>query len=1734
MLLRRSISVSEQIKGDIENLRRAPPAREAPQEIVSLAAGLSGHKVIDVGGGTGTYSSALMSKGFYCLVVDVELSYLEEAKSKGVDTVRMDARHLAIREKSFDTVLLVEVIEHVGDVLSVLKEASRVSSCNVIITTPSHDSYFWLKSRELYVEAALPPSHVDFFTKPSLEKVLARVFESYRVLYGEPIRLFPFTTPLAFKRLYAECSVSPKVPVKLSPNDDLQENYEEPSGLFDFFRLPVDSKSSRFATMALSTLLGIYKSRQDLRSAYPEVRKGDYTKLLDWANKVVSGEIPDSARDVIVSFDVFAMQRILDQLNLQLRTRSGEFETEKQLLMQRLDQVRTELEVIRGSFTYRTVRRLVSTLQRVMPDGTRRGELRRISTAMTQVARREGFRSLLVKIWLKIKRREFGLARPVASPELVISAGAIYPTWLEMTRLTEEDIARIRQEIASLSYKPRISIVTPVYNTDPRWLRKCLGSVLDQVYTEWELCIADDASDGVEVMFMLDEHAAKDKRIKVKHLDQHLGIAGASNAALSLATGDFVAFLDHDDEISPEALYEVARLLNTNPELDFIYSDEDRIDERGMRSEPFFKPDWSPELLMSYNYVPHLSVFRRSIMQEIGGFRLGYDGSQDYDLVLRFTERTERIGHLPKVLYSWRKAKGSAASSTNAKPYAYKAAIKALQEASKRRGFDAEVKEIGPGGRYRVRHRLKERPIVSILIPTKNSSLLEKCLRSLMRSTYPNLEVLVLDSSDGERVREVAAKFKNCRVLRSPDSAPFNYSKVNNWAAQMATGEYILFLNDDTEVIEPSWIEALLEHAQRPGVGAVGAKLVYPSGYVQHAGVILGLRGPAEHYAGIRADDPGYYDLAAVVRNCAAVTAACMMVKKKLFIDQGMFDESLGRAWQDVDFCLRLGQSGYRTVYTPFARLQHRHGATRGIGDKSADEDQARELFLSRWHPLIERGDPYYNPNLSRDTPYELGVHMPDQPEKRLDDPLRLLLAVYHSRKDLQTAYPEAARGDYIRLLEWALSSGAAHDSAKPLLSRYAEWYGTHLREVVLDKNLMRPNTLGERPSNGSVQLPIAEYEELTVSTSNQPLVSIIIVTFNRLNYTRNCLLALSRSTRTYVPFEVIVLDNSSTDGTPSFLKEKVHGVRVVLNDNNRGFGPACNQGARLSKGRYLLFLNNDTEMRPEALQVLVDTIERDSRIGAVGGKLIYPGGLLQEAGSILWRDGTGYALGRGDIPDKSLYSYVRDADYCSASCLLVRSSLFAEIGGFDEQYAPAYYEDTDLCMALRRKGYRILYQPEAEVIHHEYGSSAKDQAIRLMEEHRKIFAAKWKDELSNFPEPEPGSLMMVLKAADRQPGSWILVIDERVAGLEGAGYTRMYQVLTLLKSGGHRITYMPVEHEAWTPYVRRLRQVGIDVFTGSVADQLKFLEEVGHLVEFVVLSRPGVYRAYADIVRKHCPQARVCFDSEALWFMRSMRQASHISDPQRRSQILQRAVEEFATEQKAFLESDLILAVSDSDKKEITRFLPDARVEVIPNIHTIEADVSPPEKRSHLLLVAGFLAGEASPSSDAVHFFTERIWPIIGRRLTDAKLLIVGAYPPASVRKLQSKRIVVTGKVTDQELANYYRSCKVACIPLRFGAGLKQKVTESMAYGLPIVTTPVGAEGSGLVDGESAFITDEPTVFAERVVQLYQNADLWREFSRSSQEIARERFSDAAVSARLEEIFAIRQPENAGLSLYA
>lgn len=517
----------------------------------------------------------------------------------------------------------------------------------------------------------------------------------------------------------------------------------------------------------------------------------------------------------------------------------------------------------------------------------------------------------------------------------------------------------------SMAYHPKISVVTPTFNTDQRLLRKCLGSVVNQTYAEWELCIADDASESQEVPLVLEEYAARDRRIKTKLLSRHVGIAGASNEALSLATGEFVGFLDHDDELTRDALHEVAKLVKVNPDLDFIYTDEDIVGKHGVRLTRFLKPDWSPELLMSYNYLPHFSVYRRSVIEQMGGFRLGYDGSQDYDLVLRFTERTEKIGHLPKSLYRWRRVRGSVAASVDAKPYAYQVAIKALHEAAIRRGFDAEVREVHAGGRYRVRYGLVAKPLVSILIPTRDNSLIRRCLSSIRRSTYRDLDLLVLDWSTGDNVRKVADDFGNCRLLKYDVSRPPSFSRIANAGTLMADGDYLIFLNDSDEVIEPEWVEALLEHAQRPGVGAVGGKLLSPDGSLQHGGIMLGPRGPVERYAGIRDDDPEYYNLAGIVSNCSAITADCMMVEKELFIDQGMFDEALD-AWEDVDFCLRVRESGYRVVYTPFACLQKRNGPTRKMEDKPSDE-AARRLFLERWGFLIKRGDPYHTRFVRRD-----------------------------------------------------------------------------------------------------------------------------------------------------------------------------------------------------------------------------------------------------------------------------------------------------------------------------------------------------------------------------------------------------------------------------------------------------------------------------------------------------------------------------------------------------------------------------------------------------------------------------------------------------------------------------------------------------------------------------------------------------------------------------------------------
>jgi glycosyltransferase involved in cell wall biosynthesis len=539
-----------------------------------------------------------------------------------------------------------------------------------------------------------------------------------------------------------------------------------------------------------------------------------------------------------------------------------------------------------------------------------------------------------------------------------------YAAWFDAHPLgaaTRSDIAR---QAAALPYQPRISIVMPVYNTDPDVLDAAVTSVLEQTYPLWELCAVDDASTDERTVRKLREIAGRDPRVKVDRLATNAGIVGASNAALAMATGEFVALLDHDDELLPEALFEVVTLLNEEPDLDFVYSDEDKLDFEGKRTTPFFKPSWSPHLHLGVNYVTHFAVYRRSLLDVLGGFRDGFDGSQDYDLSLRATEVARRVGHIAKPIYAWRMVPGSAAVTHDAKPYALDAARRALGQALVRRGVEGRIERGLVPGTWRPRYKIVGDPLVSILIPTRNGRrMLERCIESIdEKTTYRNFELVVVDNgSDDPETLDYLRSLKG-RVVRYPYR--FNYARQMNMAVDAAHGDQVLFLNNDVEVVTPGWLEAMVELAQHSAVGAVGARLVLPSGRPQHEGVFVGFGGGS---AG-NVDFGDYFGLGRMIRDATAVTAACMLMRLEAFHRVGGFDERLRVAFNDVDLCLRLRQRGYQIVYTPHAELYHAESASRG--SLHPEEDEA--FFVRRWGRPGVFVDPFYNPNLDSVRPFRL------------------------------------------------------------------------------------------------------------------------------------------------------------------------------------------------------------------------------------------------------------------------------------------------------------------------------------------------------------------------------------------------------------------------------------------------------------------------------------------------------------------------------------------------------------------------------------------------------------------------------------------------------------------------------------------------------------------------------------------------------------------------------------------
>lgn len=543
-----------------------------------------------------------------------------------------------------------------------------------------------------------------------------------------------------------------------------------------------------------------------------------------------------------------------------------------------------------------------------------------------------------------------------------------YQAWLRTHELSENQLRALRGASARLAYRPLISILVPVYNTPVEYLTKAIDSVQRQVYDNWELCLWDDASSEPHIRSQLEERARSDRRIRVGFGQQNVGIAEATNAALGMARGEFVGLLDHDDVLWPNALYECAKLLNQHPDADMIYSDEDKIDLEERHYSAFFKPDWSPDLLFSMMYTGHFSVYRRDLIVTVGGFRREYSGSQDHDLALRVTERTNAVHHIPTVLYSWRSIPGSAASNSDAKPYAVDAARRALQDAVARREVDATVERGFAPGFWRVRYSVGDDLSPTLLMPTGgNVRTLEPALQSILeRSSHQNFRLVIVDNSEGRAIEDLVHSFQDSRLSRIEYRAkPFNYSSIMNHAVRQVKGEYLVFLNDDLTVRDQDWITSLLEHARRPEVGVVGTKLLYPDGAVQHAGVVMGLFDNCGHiFKRYPPDHPGPFGMIEVIRNVSAVTFACAMTRRSVFEEVGGLDEeNLRIAFNDVDYCLRAGQRGYRVIYTPYAAMYHHESASRGVLPGVTPGEV--ELMQAVWSDRI-RHDPFYNPNLTR------------------------------------------------------------------------------------------------------------------------------------------------------------------------------------------------------------------------------------------------------------------------------------------------------------------------------------------------------------------------------------------------------------------------------------------------------------------------------------------------------------------------------------------------------------------------------------------------------------------------------------------------------------------------------------------------------------------------------------------------------------------------------------------------
>ncbi len=959
--------------------------------------------VLDIGCAYGLLVESLRDRGCQAYGIDVSDYALSRARNDikpylAIETI------LKPLERRYDLIVSIEVIEHIKeeDCSIVIKNMCDAADNILISTTPDdfddpthfnvNPPAYWIKK---FAEFGFIPDimhDAGYLTPYSLLFIKADNTLSTEVenLFGEKKLQDYYLSKIRHERNILKS----KVPIFESKIQQLQKKRIKQEQV-------ISDGISHIKNLE-KIILTERSAREHIQNLFDE-RSASFswkvTKPLRFFGKLIDIVSPFKPKMLASSSDKGVFHPKIDN-NVKwvtIKISSYKIEQCEVSLIAKMDEQYIRLQLLKTSMSNNQV----SLLARLNPGwsdiaiNTLRGDINDVS--ICQISSAQAWLSIMIDRWRKGRgaKAAIGLLsrtiRIAAKQGMGAALASIWPAYSKEMSFYDEWLTfydgpnqhkNIAKFLSRVQWQPCISIVMPTYNSNINYLSRAIASVRNQSYQNWQLCIADDASEDEKLLNFL-RKLEKEEGVDLIFREKNEHIAAATNSALSLAKGEFITFLDHDDELHIHALATVVAYLNENQDLDLLYSDEDKIDQYNNRSDPFFKPDWSPDLLLSQNYICHLAIYRRDFLKRLHGMRVGTEGAQDYDLALRAAESTNKIQHIPHVLYHWRAVPGSTALQANEKNYAHERAENSIEQALRRRNIDGAVMETGLGVYHRIRYALPSaHPFVSIIIPTRDRiDLLAVCIDGLLNKTnYQNFEIIVVDNNSQKKETlnylEEIQQAENIRVLSFPGE--FNYSAINNFAVARSSGEVVVFLNNDIEIIQDDWLRELVSHAIRPGVGAVGCRLYYPDDHVQHDGIIIGIGGVAGYaHPHMERYDSGEFGRSRIIRNYSAVTAAALAVKKSIFNEvAGLDEKNLAVAFNDVDFCLRVMEAGYRNLYTPFAELYHHESVSRGpdTDPKKAARFEKEALYMKkRWGPIIQ-DDPFYNPNLSLTGGYKIDL----------------------------------------------------------------------------------------------------------------------------------------------------------------------------------------------------------------------------------------------------------------------------------------------------------------------------------------------------------------------------------------------------------------------------------------------------------------------------------------------------------------------------------------------------------------------------------------------------------------------------------------------------------------------------------------------------------------------------------------------------------------------------------------